>query len=87
MDQSPRVNFIFPLFLSVTVMAQAYDLDKQPSPQEAEYLVKRLSSGFSLSEYTNQPLTPMDDKSLKITTFSLQRYLKVKKKNSNSLTE
>jgi hypothetical protein len=59
-------------------MAQIYDLDKQPSPQEAEYLVKRLSSGFCLSENTNQPLTPLDDKSLKIATFSLQRYLKVK---------
>ncbi len=59
-------------------MAQIYDLDKQPSPQEAEYLVKRLSSSFCLSENTNQPLTPLDDKSLKIATFSLQRYLKVK---------
>lgn len=61
-------------------MAQAYDTDVQPSPQEAEDLVKRLSSGFSLSENTTQSLTPMDDKSLKIATFSLQRYLKVKKK-------
>ncbi|KAG1374208.1 hypothetical protein G6F61_009526 [Rhizopus arrhizus] len=59
-------------------MAQIYDLDKQPSPQEAEYLVKRLSSSFCLSENTNQPLTPLDDKSLKIATFSLQRYLKEK---------
>lgn len=59
-------------------MAQIYDLDKQPTPQEAEYLVKRLSSSFGLSENTNQPLTPLDDKSLKIATFSLQRYLKVK---------
>ncbi|CAO3681127.1 unnamed protein product [Rhizopus stolonifer] len=45
-------------------MAQAYDTDVQPSPQEAEDLVKRLSSGFSLSENTTQYLTPMDHKSL-----------------------
>ncbi|KAI9273624.1 ELMO/CED-12 family-domain-containing protein [Sporodiniella umbellata] len=59
-------------------MAQVYDADVQPSPQEAENLVKRLSSGFSLSENSTPSLTPMDDKSLKIATFSLQRYLKEK---------
>jgi hypothetical protein len=61
-------------------MAKVYDLDKQPTPQEAEYVVKRLSSSFNFLDNTNQPMTPLDDKSLKIATFSLQKYLKVKKK-------
>lgn len=61
-------------------MAKVYDLDKQPTPQEAEYVVKRLSSTFNFLDNTNQPMTPLDDKSLKIATFSLQKYLKVKKK-------
>lgn len=58
-------------------MAQTYSLDKQPTPQEAENLVKRHSSGFNFQE-TKQPTTPLDDKSLKLATFSLQRYLKEK---------
>ncbi|RCI00523.1 hypothetical protein CU098_007610 [Rhizopus stolonifer] len=56
-------------------MSHAYDLDIKPTAQEA---VKRISSGFSLSESANQPMTPKDDKSLKIATFSLQGYLKEK---------
>lgn len=55
-------------------MAHPYDLEAKPTAQEA---VKRLSSGFSLSENANQVMTPKDDKSLKIATFSLQGYLKV----------
>lgn len=51
-----------------------YDMDSRPSAQEA---VKRLSSGFSLSENAHHVMTPKDDKSLKIATFSLQGYLKV----------
>ncbi|KAL7317107.1 hypothetical protein PS15m_003505 [Mucor circinelloides] len=56
-------------------MSHSYDMDTKPSAQEA---VKRLSSGFSLSESTNHVMTPKDDKSLKIATFSLQGYLKEK---------
>ncbi|KAG2200960.1 hypothetical protein INT46_010343 [Mucor plumbeus] len=56
-------------------MSHSYDLDTKPSAQEA---VKRLSSGFSLSESANHVMTPKDDKSLKIATFSLQGYLKEK---------
>ncbi|OBZ83793.1 Engulfment and cell motility protein 2 [Choanephora cucurbitarum] len=56
-------------------MAQSYDLDAKPTAQEA---IKRISSGFSLSESAGQPLAPKDDKSLKITTFSLQGFLKEK---------
>lgn len=55
-------------------MSHSYDLDAKPSAQEA---VKRLSSGFSLSENANHAMAPKDDKSLKIATFSLQGYLKV----------
>jgi hypothetical protein len=63
-------------------MSQSYDLDAKPTPQEA---LKRLSSGFSLSENDNQTMTAKDDKSLKIATFSLQGYLKVKwTKNVNA---
>jgi hypothetical protein len=51
-----------------------YDMEGRPSAQEA---VKRLSSGFSLSESANHVMTAKDDKSLKIATFSLQGYLKV----------
>lgn len=55
-------------------MSNSYDIDIRPSAQEA---VKRLSSGFSLSESSNYVMSPKDDKSLKIATFSLQGYLKV----------
>lgn len=57
----------------------SYDMDTKPSAQEA---LKRLSSGFSLSENANHVMTPKDDKSLKIATFSLQGYLKVCKEAS-----
>lgn len=63
-----------------------YDMDSRPSAQEA---VKRLSSGFSLSENAHHVMTPKDDKSLKIATFSLQGYLKVcfrVKRRSHSVT-
>lgn len=63
-------------------MSHSYDMDTKPSAQEA---VKRLSSGFSLSESANHVMTPKDDKSLKIATFSLQGYLKVRKKKEASL--
>ncbi|KAI8374804.1 ELMO/CED-12 family-domain-containing protein [Blakeslea trispora] len=56
-------------------MAQPYDLEAKPTAQEA---VKRISSGFNLSENAGQPTTLKDDKSLKIATFSLQSYLKEK---------
>ncbi|GAA5807621.1 hypothetical protein MFLAVUS_000990 [Mucor flavus] len=56
-------------------MSNSYDIDIRPSAQEA---VKRLSSGFSLSESSNYVMSPKDDKSLKIATFSLQGYLKEK---------
>lgn len=60
-------------------MSNPYDIDVRPSAQEA---VKRLSSGFSLSESSNYAMSPKDDKSLKIATFSLQGYLKVYKKKN-----
>ncbi|KAI7892986.1 ELMO/CED-12 family-domain-containing protein [Mucor mucedo] len=53
----------------------SYDMDSRPSAQEA---VKRLSSGFSLSENSNHVMSAKDDKSLKLATFSLQGYLKEK---------
>jgi hypothetical protein len=56
-------------------MSHPYDLDAKPTAQEA---VKRLSSGFSLSENANHAMSPKDDKFLKLTTFSLQNFLKVK---------
>ncbi|GAN03233.1 elmo ced-12 family protein [Mucor ambiguus] len=56
-------------------MSHSYDLDTKPSAQQA---LNRLSSGFSLSESANHVMTPKDDKSLKIATFSLQGYLKEK---------
>lgn len=49
-------------------------METKPTAQEA---LKRLSSGFSLSESSNYVMSPKDDKSLKIATFSLQGYLKV----------
>jgi hypothetical protein len=60
-------------------MSQAHDFEAPPTPQEAEFLVKRLSSGFTLGDNASATLTPKDDKSLKIATFSLQKYLKVNK--------
>ncbi|KAI8997175.1 ELMO/CED-12 family-domain-containing protein [Pilobolus umbonatus] len=56
-------------------MSNLYESDAPPTPEEAERLVKRLSSGFGLCD-TPLPLSPRDDKSLKIAIFSLQKYLK-----------
>ncbi|KAI7902057.1 ELMO/CED-12 family-domain-containing protein [Cokeromyces recurvatus] len=58
-------------------MSQSYNFDSKPTAQEA---IKRLSSGFSLSESSSNVniSTAKDDKSLKIATFSLQGYLKEK---------
>jgi hypothetical protein len=57
------------------ISTNPYDMvESRPSAREA---VKRLSSGFSLSESAHHVMTPKDDKSLKIATFSLQGYLKV----------
>lgn len=55
-------------------MPRPYDMESRPSAQEA---VKRISSGFSLSESSNYVMSAKDDKSLKLATFSLQGYLKV----------
>lgn len=61
-------------------MSSSYDLENKPTAQEA---IKRLSTGASLNESsTNLAATPKDDKSLKIATFSLQGYLKVKRLTS-----
>lgn len=48
-------------------------METKPTAQEA---LKRLSSGFSLSDNSSYVMSPKDDKSLKIATFSLQGYLK-----------
>lgn len=66
-------SFQFSFVLSLN-MSGPYDMDARPSAQEA---VKRLSSGFSLSENSNHVMSAKDDKSLKLATFSLQGYLKV----------
>ncbi|KAI9469935.1 MAG: ELMO/CED-12 family-domain-containing protein [Benjaminiella poitrasii] len=58
-------------------MSQSQDSDSKSTAREA---VKRLPSGFNLSESSSNinVSTSKDDKSLKIATFSLQGYLKEK---------
>ncbi|KAI9321057.1 ELMO/CED-12 family-domain-containing protein [Dichotomocladium elegans] len=54
-------------------MSQSHEFDTAPSPEEAERLVKRMSTGANLAD---QSISSKDDKVLKIATFSLQKYLK-----------
>lgn len=58
----------------MSVPRSSHDFDAAaPSPIEAEQLVKRMSMNGSLDETSAK-----DDKVLKIATFSLQKYLKVR---------
>lgn len=44
----------------------------------AEKLVNRMSTGASISDPISSASAPKDDKVLKMATFSLQKYLKVR---------
>lgn len=70
----PRSFFTYFLSREILLIRMSYDMELRPSAQEA---VKRLSSGFSLSENSHHAMSAKDDKSLKLATFSLQGYLKV----------
>jgi engulfment/cell motility protein 1 len=52
--------------------------DTSLSSSTAEKLVNRMSTGASISHPISSTSTPEDDKVLKMATFSLQKYLKVR---------
>lgn len=51
--------------------------DLNPTANEAENVVKRMSTGATISDQVSATSSNKDDKVLKMATFSLQKYLKV----------
>ncbi|KAF7729890.1 hypothetical protein EC973_003624 [Apophysomyces ossiformis] len=54
----------------------SYEFDSAPTPEEAEKLVKRMSTGANLPAHGGGYSQTKDEKVLKIATYSLQNYLK-----------
>jgi hypothetical protein len=74
-----RGVFLFSLFSSLSSSFGFQEMsDTSLSSSTAEKLVNRMSTGASISDPISSTSTPKDDKVLKMATFSLQKYLKVR---------
>ncbi|KAG0172834.1 hypothetical protein DFQ28_009796 [Apophysomyces sp. BC1034] len=60
----------------MTSWRTSYEFDSAPTPEEAEKLVKRMSTGANLPDQGPGHSQTKDEKVLKIATYSLQNYLK-----------